>query len=53
MFLVGLLSPIARPCCADTLCLKFSGGVRVGALGKNHLALEDIECFFDAFEKEF
>ena len=52
-FLVGVRAPIARPYGADTLCLKFSGGGRVAAAGINHLAPEDIECFFDTFEKQF
>jgi len=52
-FLVGVRAPIARPYGADTLCLKFSGGGRVAAAGINNLAPEDVECFFDAFEKQF
>ena len=52
-FLVGVRAPNTRPYGADTLCLKFSGGGRVAAAGINHLAPEDIECFFDTFEKQF
>lgn len=52
-FLVGVRAPITRPYGADTLCLKFSGGGRLAAAGINHLAPEDIECFFDTFEKQF
>ena len=52
-FLVGVRAPIARPYGADTLCLKFSGGGRVAAAGINQLAPEDVERFFDAFEKQF
>ena len=37
----------------QTLCLKFSGGGMVAAAGINYLAQEDIECFFDTFEKQF
>ena len=52
-FLVSVRAPIARPYGADTLCLKFSGGGRVAAAGINHLAPEDVERFFDDFDKQF
>ena len=52
-FLVGVRAPISKPQGAEKLCLKFSGGGRAAAAGINHLIPDDVDRFFDAFEKQF
>jgi hypothetical protein len=51
--LVGVRAPISKPQGAEKLCLKFSGGGRAAAAGINHLIPDDVDRFFDAFEKQF
>ena len=52
-FQIGVHSPLAKPYGAEKLCIKFAGGGRAMAAGINDLPPEEVELFFEAFEKQF
>ena len=52
-FQISVRAPLAKPYGAEKLCIKFSGGGRKMAAGINDLAPEEVELFFEAFEKQF
>ena len=52
-FQISVRAPLAKPYGAEKLCIKFAGGGRAMAAGINDLAPEEVELFFEAFEKQF
>ena len=52
-FRISVRAPLAKPYGAEKLCIKFAGGGITMAAGINYLALEEVELFFEAFEKQF
>ena len=52
-FQIGVHSPLAKPYGAEKLCIKFAGGGRTMAGVINDLAPEEVDLFFEAFEKQF
>mgnify|MGYP001207069058 FL=1 len=52
-FRISVRAPLAKPYGAEKLCIKFAGGGRAMAAGINDLAPEEVELFFEAFEKQF
>ena len=52
-FQVSVRAPLSKPYGAEKLCIKFAGGGRAMAAGINDLAPEEVEPFYEAFEKQF
>jgi len=52
-FQISVRAPLAKPYGAEKLCIKFAGGGRAMAAGINDLVPEEVELFFEAFEKQF
>ena len=52
-FQISVRAPLVKPYGAEKLCIKFAGGGRAMAAGINDLAPEEVELFFEAFEKQF
>ena len=52
-FQVSVRAPLSKPYGAEKLCIKFAGGGRAMAAGINDLAPEEVELFYEAFEKQF
>ena len=50
---VSAHAPLSKPYGAEKLCIKFAGGGRAIAAGINDLAPEEVEPFYEAFEKQF
>ena len=52
-FQISVRAPLAKPYGAEILSIKFAGGGRAIAAGINDLAPEEVELFYEAFEKQF
>jgi len=52
-FQISVRAPLVKPYGAEKLCIKFAGGGRAMAAGINDLVPEEVELFFEAFEKQF
>ena len=52
-FQISVRAPLVKPYGAEKLCIKFAGGGRAAAAGINVLVPEEVDLFFEAFEKQF